>query len=265
MTLIIGIKCSDGVVIGSDGAASYVTPFGQTHTITQPMAKLGIIGDHFILGVSGPISLSQSYYHEIHNLVKARNNQVPWKQVLEARKAISATFWGHAKIAWERAQVVAQTTGAQAAIGEALHSSVAAFPLSDNESHLLQLSHQCQCEEATTHLPFVAIGSGQPTADPFLAFIRRVFWSQSSPTLGDGIFATLWALDYSIKAQPGGISEPIQVVSLSKDANGKWKARQLSDDEIGTHREMIQSVEGGLPDFAKRFFTQTPSDPIPMG
>ncbi len=39
MTLIIGIKCSDGIVMGADGAATFAT-LGQP-TIRQETKKLG--------------------------------------------------------------------------------------------------------------------------------------------------------------------------------------------------------------------------------
>lgn len=41
-------------------------------------------------------------------------------------------------------------------------------------------------EQMTSELPFVALGSGQPIADPFLALLKRLFWLTSQPTLGRG-------------------------------------------------------------------------------
>ena len=52
MTLIIGIKCKDGIVLGADGAAT-LGAMGQ-RTILQPMKKLEIISSAMVLGVSGP-------------------------------------------------------------------------------------------------------------------------------------------------------------------------------------------------------------------
>jgi len=138
-----------------------------------------------------------------------------------------------------------------------------ALPVQD-EPHLLQFNHQCQPEEASKSLPFLAIGSGQSTADPFLAFIRRVFWPNAEPRLKDGIFAIAWALDYSIKAQPGGIADPIQIVLLEKLQTNEWKARELSEDELGQHRQMIRSLEEEFPQFTKRTFSEPSSEPIPQ-
>ena len=52
MTLIIGIKCSGGVVIGADSAATMVTATG-IETIVQPTTKLDVIKDKVIIGLQG--------------------------------------------------------------------------------------------------------------------------------------------------------------------------------------------------------------------
>lgn len=259
MTLIIGIKCSDGVVIGSDGAVTTATTLGQSQTITQQAAKLNIIGEHLVFGVSGPVGLSQAYCQEIEPLITRNRNKVPWTSVTQARQVLQAKLWTHAQAAWERASVVAKVYGAAAAGQDALHESLVGLPIGD-EAHLIQFSHQCQAQQATIDLPFVAIGSGQKTADPFLAFIRRTFWPNQSPSLGDGIFAILWALDYSIKAQPGGIGDPVQLATLSLDG-ANWKAKILSPDELGPYQLVIQEVERQLPTLTR--LREEPSAPIP--
>ena len=58
MTLIAGIKCSDGIVLGADGAATYGVR-GQS-TIRQPVKnKLKIIADSIVIGTAGPVGLGQ--------------------------------------------------------------------------------------------------------------------------------------------------------------------------------------------------------------
>lgn len=59
MALIVGIKCKDGIVMGSDGAATLRT-MGQS-TIIQPTKKLEIISNSIVLGVSGPIGVEDNY------------------------------------------------------------------------------------------------------------------------------------------------------------------------------------------------------------
>jgi hypothetical protein len=73
---------------------------------------------------------------------------------------------------------------------------------------------QTSPEAASAHLPFVAIGSGQPIADP-LAVIRRLFWPDKLPPTQQGVFAALWAVRHAIQTSHGGAAEAIQVAVLT--------------------------------------------------
>jgi len=113
---------------------------------------------------------------------------------------------------------------------------------------LFQFDQQGAPEEVTENLPFVAIGSGQSIADPFLAFLRRIFWKEKTPTLADGIFATLWTLDHAIAINPGGVAEPKQIVVLKKEESAH-KARELSENDFNEHYQAIEAAEKSLSNF----------------
>ncbi len=256
MTLIIGVKCSDGVVIGSDGVATYALPFSQQQTIKQASSrKLALIGENVIFGVSGPVGLAQSYQHELQTVIATTNGRANWRTVLDARQKITAALWKHAKPLYDNAEVVSRSGVGQPAVMECLHSSIIAFPVGDYSS-LIQFTAQCAPEEATNSLPFISIGSGQPAADPFLAFIRRVFWPDRPPTVNEAVLSTIWALKYSIHAQPGGIGDPLQVATLEKDSN-VWKARELTPDEINLHVQAIGAMESEMKLSVEKSFTAT--------
>lgn len=61
MTLIVGIKCADGVVMGADGAATLGNPVVGQATVTQPVSKLHIVDNRILMGGSGAVGLSQLY------------------------------------------------------------------------------------------------------------------------------------------------------------------------------------------------------------
>ena len=286
MTLIIGILCSDGIVLGADSAATYATNFGQSYTIKQQTSrKLQVIGQNIILGVSGPVGLGQSYREELETYIAGYDNVSPWSDVLGARKQLHTSLWKHAEPLWKNAETVSKTVGAQAAMQDVNHNTLIAFPVK-GIPHLIGFSPQCAAEAATESLPFVSIGSGQTAADPFLAFIRRVFWPKSLPTTADAILSAVWALEYSIHAQPSGIAKPIQIAVLQNDPaleielansmqaknspklkapreNMSWKATHLSEDALQPHFEMIQNMERDLQKAAKSTFESAPSTPIP--
>lgn len=132
-----------------------------------------------------------------------------------------------------------------------------------DEPCLVQFTHQCQPEEATVGLPFLSIGSGQPVADPFLAFIRRIFWPDQAPSLNDGILAALWTVTHTIHAQPGGVASPIRIVTLTRDKNNKWKAEELSEGDLGEHQQMIELTEDEMRKVKDTFSDTEPTSPVP--
>lgn len=245
MTLIVGVKCSDGIVLGADSVATYATQLGQPIIRQDTVTKLHITSGKIAVAVSGPISLSQNYSDEMDSYIQTKGNKVNWRNTAEAKTEISRMFWKHAGPAWEKASVVAKAVGGAAHV-ECLHSSATAFAIGD-EPHLIQFSMQCNAEEVTQDLPFVALGSGQPPADTFLAFIRRIFWPLGLPSLIDGQIATIWTLDEVIKTNPGGVGGEVKVVLLRKDEKSShWKCSELSVDEIDTHRQLITDIENRM-------------------
>ena len=60
MTILIGILCQDGVVVGSDSSATFIA--GQQPTIQQKCKKIEILsGSHIILAGTGDAGLGQRF------------------------------------------------------------------------------------------------------------------------------------------------------------------------------------------------------------
>ena len=266
MTLIVGVKCSDGIVLGADSKATYATTTGQSTISQDTVTKLHIGNNRIIIGVSGPIGLGQSYSDEVDAYLAQNAQQVKWRSVAQAKTELSQKFWKHAETCWQRAAATVGVIGQQAAYMQCLHSTAVAFEIGD-EPHLITFSHQCAPEEVTKDLPFTAIGSGQPQADPFLAFIRRIFWPSGLPTLTDGQLACIWTLSEVIKHSPGGVGGAIQVVVLTKEKS-RWKAYELAKPEIDTHLQALAEMEAEMPAQLKINTTPAsppaPSDAIPQ-
>src|SRR5258707_14813385 len=66
MTLIVGLKCADGVVVGADGISTFGSIGGQT--IRQATTKLEVIADRVVVGVSGSVGLAQRFKAEVEGL-----------------------------------------------------------------------------------------------------------------------------------------------------------------------------------------------------
>ncbi len=88
---------------------------------------------------------------------------------------------------------------------------------------------------------FSSSGSGQPITDPFLALLRKVFWSSSSPDVKGGIFTAYWALSHACEINPGGIKEPVRMAVLAAKS-GKLDAWMLGDDDLRETEDLVRSA-----------------------
>jgi len=230
--------------MAADGAAT-LTQMGQG-TVLQPTKKLNIVLGRIIVAVSGPVGLSQRITGEMELIW--REKAIAGQKSFQAMTTIRQRLWNHVgmelRVASEAVKLIGNTA-AQAA----LCTAVVALPV-DNQPCLLQFDQQCAPEEVTDQLPFVAIGSGQRIADPFLAFLRRVFWRDHQPTLGEGEFAAVWTVSHAIETSPGGVAEPIHLATLRRGERD-WEAREHTREELQEHLQAAQAAEKHLATFKK--------------
>ena len=138
MTLIIGIKCTDGIVMGADGAAT----FGDlgTQTIRQPTTKLEVIEKRIIVGVSGPIGLGQRITAEVQSQWIDGTKKLGDKTPTEAMTALRLGLWKHIEQEMNIARAAGTMIG-QAAWTSALTSTLVALPVKGGPS-LIQFNQQ---------------------------------------------------------------------------------------------------------------------------
>lgn len=257
MTLIVGIRCSNGIVVAADGAATLGSMGNQTAS-QKTVKKLSILQGKIIVGVAGAVGLGQRLRATLEDgyVNKLFKNPKPEFAV----GAMRAEFWKVVGPEWDSAASSSRVTGASIALSSVATAMMVAIPL-DHKASLVQFDQQCAPELASDELPFIALGSGQPLADPFLAFIRRIFWPKSPPTLQDGVFSAVWTLRHAIDTNPGGVADPIQVAVLEK-IGAEWKARELDEAELSSHYEAIDSAEQSLCDWRSQF-TAEPTGTAP--
>ncbi len=233
MTLIVGIRCDDGVVIAADSRATLGSLGSKT--AGQNVSKLVLPTDQVIVGISGFVGLGQKIHRsldtDLWNQVKGKNTNH-----LKARKLIRDKMWTQVEPEFEAAAKSAQLIGPNLAGSSAICNTLIAAPI-ENTPTLLTYDHQCASEEATNQLPFVSIGSGSTYADPFLAFLRKNLWSNKEPkNVGQAVLAAIWTLDYVIEFDPtGSVGGNVQVATLTK-VDDTWKAQMVSENIIPEHR-----------------------------
>ena len=222
MTAIVGVLCDDGVVIGTDSSATFTA--GTFPTIEQVTEKIAIVEDAVIIAGTGSIGLGQRFTE----IVKAA-----WK---------ASKFKGDA---FSAARHLTKTTiddFSATYVQTGKYGALAAFSCNQKPVLCEFESASFQPEFKTEKLWYVSMGSSQPITDPFLAFIRNVYWGGGPPSVYDAVFAITWALDHAIEINPGGVNGPVQMAVLEK-IGAAYKARMLPDDELQEHRQNIDAAK----------------------
>jgi 20S proteasome alpha/beta subunit len=235
VTVLVGVRCRDGVVIGSDSAAT--SSGGGPGIIEQPTRKIDIVDNALILAGTGALGLGQRFCAQLETLHRASGEKTYRERApVEVGKMMAA----HAVNDFA-------STGAKAGG----YGALVAFK-SRKEFHLCEFGSADMQPELKTDIWYASMGSGQAIADPFLALMRRVFWSQGLPTLADGIFAAVWTLLHTIEVNPGGINGPARIAVLTWDPDKvgeKSVARMLTDEELDEHKQSVADAEKHLAGF----------------
>ncbi len=191
MTIIIGIRCPDGVVIGADSSGTEVA--GQIRTIEQTVNKIDIIQGQIVLAGTGPVGLGQRF-----------------GQVVE-RFWASNSYRGKSHIDVGRELCIqCHTEFGSTGPSQGQYGALLAFPF-DGVCHLCEFpftDFQPKFKVQGGGTPHITSGSGKLIADPFLGFLRDLFWNDRLPSLSEAVFATLWTLEHTINFNPGGINGP---------------------------------------------------------
>jgi hypothetical protein len=228
MTVLVGLRCTDGVVIGADSSATF-GPNMMMKTIEQAVQKVFVIEDRYIMAGTGEIGLCQRFADAI--------------QQAHDKKELRGSRFEIGKALCNAARNDFASTG----VLMNLFGGLVAYPV-EREACLCEFAvKDLQPEWKEGKMWFSSMGSGQTITDPFLGLIRRVFFPDSAPTVTEGIFVTMWALQHAIDLNPGGINGPPQIATL-RNTDGKTSAMLLDDAELQEH---IANVEGAEKHLAK--------------
>src|SRR3972149_7629624 len=246
MTILIGVLCKNGVVVGADSSATFGDE--RLRTIEQPIKKIDIIDGKIIIAGTGQVGLGQRFSHQIE---KAWNEK---------------KFKGHHSDVARTMCEIGIKDFAVTNVDKGQYGALVAFP-AEKKSHLCEFQvRDFQPEIKTEHLWYVSIGSGQLIADPFLGLMRKIFWPKGQPeTYQDGIFVVAWALQHAIELNPGGINGPMQIAVLAPDGTD-FKARMLKEGEISEHIDNVEGAMKQLRDYGDtlRGKKETPEIPKPQ-
>lgn len=235
MTLVVGIKCSDGVAIGADSALSETGPRGEIVFQTPGNAKVHVESNQIVFAGTGDTAMlnrCQSVFGALQrNHVKTMHPAEIGK--LASRRLIDNLNETHA------AQLGAQFALALAT--ESHGASTTLITISFNP----QNPYQAVVHENKNF--WTAMGSGLAVARPFIYLCQRAFWNDEPPSLQDGVFSLAFVLKLSCEMSPGGVSAPFHITTLSeRKEGGGVDVHQLQEDELNEHDEAVDRAIHGL-------------------
>lgn len=244
MTILVGVMCKDGVVIGTDSSATFDN--GQIRTIEQPTKKIDILDENIIVAGTGSVGLGQRFTH----IVRETWNK---KEFVENHLEVGKKLAVKAITDFQSTGATLQSYGALVAYSYKEKIHLCEFPAG---------TFQPEFKEAN-RLWYVSMGCGQHIADPFLGFIRNVFWQQEAPTCQEAVLAVNWTLTHTIQVNPGGINEPINIAVLKKEKTN-FKARYISTEELAEHNQHVSEMEDLLRDHCKKMFNGQSETNLPV-
>ncbi len=228
MTVLIGVLCSDGVVIGADSAvtAGFIErPFDQ---------KIQISAEGVIVATTGDIGFGQRFTAAVTRAWQKLSPSLPMP--IDIGKALSV-------------EGLTDFLSTGLTIGNFESGALVAFPYQGRPCLCHFGYKNLQPTFMTPDFWYVAMGSGQLIADPFLALMRRVFWRTGPPVYQDAVFTVTWALEHAIEVNTGGIGGMPRIAVLASQSGRQLQARMLTNDEIAEHRQNVQNAEAYLREY----------------
>jgi hypothetical protein len=250
VTIIVGVRCTDGVVIGADSMA---TSSAGPQRLIQILSddKINIVGGKVIIACTGAVGLSQRFQTVVKAAWDGKKFQKP---CIECSREISRATLQDFDYTGVPRQPPQQ--------GGLQFGSLMAAPM-EGSAQLIEFgSLDFQPEIKKDHLHFVSMGSGQLLADPFLAFVSRVLWGEKPPNVQIGAFGMYWVLSHTIQYAPGGVGKPIKIAVLKKE-KGEWVARSVEGDELQEPEQHVVEIEKLIASYPKAIVEAAKPSPLP--
>ncbi len=240
MSLIVGIRCADGVVIAASGPASWPSVDGLP-AARQQARRLRVVAGQAVLGVAAHDGLAQEMALSLERCLVGPDRGDTAEDVLRTkiRDALAAPI--------QRTVAIHQTLKGLPGFATASHDylvsqSILAIPL-HRTLRLYALDPECSLTEITEELCCAAVGSARSAAEPFLAFMRRVLIGSDVPKLSTGELAAYWAVYQAVANHVAGVTLPIQVVSVTRSPEGSIEIVERGEEEIDALRQAMEKAE----------------------
>lgn len=259
MTAIVGIRCQDGIVIGSDSSTTFSSGPNMP-TIEQSADKIEIVGNEIIVAGTGAVGLGQRFLDIVKDGWTVGLSLVEGKPP-RPLKGLDKSMGVAKLLSSAMIEDMASTFTPKGQFG-----ALVAFP-HKRSFQLYEFSLQDFQPEAKEKFWYVSMGCTQHITDSFLALMKDLFWNDRIPNLNEGMLGAVWTLKHAIEVNTGGVNGPIRLAVLKRTSDGHPVAEKLSDADLHEHLEFIQQMKtriGALmPDILNAAGTDVPEVPKP--
>jgi 20S proteasome alpha/beta subunit len=253
MTAIVGILCSDGVVIAADSASTYSDGAGNRIIEQATDRKITVLGNSnpMIVAGSGSVGYHQRFTETVR-LAHAKNEVVRGTplQVGRALAALGVQDFG--------------MTRGDSVLRGIDYSALVAFKDGNGRACLFEMDgkggFQPEQKLAEDHW-FCSIGSGTMLTQPLLALFQSIFWKDGPPDVKGGTLTAYWSLAHACDLNPGGVNYPIHITILD---SGKGAVRTLDEHQKAELKDMVSAATLHFAGFKDVLTGQSTPDNAPQ-
>jgi len=255
VSLIVGIRCADSVVLAASGPSTMPSEDGLP-AARQWTKKLQVVGGQAVLGVAGHEGLAQEMALSLERSLSEPEEREASEDILrdKLREALTAPI--------QRTVAIHRTLQGLPGFGITSNEYVTSQTLLGipvrGSLRLFRMDPECSLTEITPELAWSAIGAGRSLAEPFLAFLRRVLWDKGRPNIAQAELAAFWSLKHAIEYNPAGLSHPIQLMVLVRSERGVIDIIERGERELSVIRQVVEEGEESF----RRSFHVLPSGKV---
>lgn len=251
MTILVGVKCSDGVVLGSDSAVTSAPMLGMNVMTETGASKIERpFGDEpLIAATTGSVGMSMRFFQELRDHYTDNQNIKRWLRHSAVKFAtalagiVTKNFMSTFSPVMQNPQI---GFGLGALVGFVAEDKP---QLVEFDSVQFQPDFKGVQDAASGRWrtrPYATMGSGQTMGDPFLAEANSLlFGADAVPSLKQGKILATWALKHVIKYNAGMIGGPIQLAVIEKHEQ-KWRAQLIDSGEC---EQVVAQIEQHVRSF----------------
>ncbi len=240
MSLIVGIRCTDSLVLAASGPGTMPSEDGLPPA-RQWSKKLRVVAGQAVLGVTGHDGLAQEMALSLERSLAEPDKRESADDVLRVklRDALAAPV--------QRTVAIHRTLQGLPGFGitsneYVISQSLLAIPFGDS-LRLFLLDPECSITEVTDELACATIGGAKAVADPFLAFLRKVLWEERVPDVALGELSAYWTMLHVAETCPGALTFPVQMVVIRREPSGSIDIYERGERELTRIQQAIERGE----------------------